>query len=433
VSTEVVDATVSSSEPVRAGSSARRDMLRRRARLISTELQSAARASRLAQTQANRVFGGSGLARGLPLGVLARLPLSFFALALLPAIVIVAYLSVLAAPQYSSEARFTVRLGERSQLDTVASLTGLGSLTQIQDSSVVTDYIQSRALVEELERRIGLRAMFQRDDIDVVSRLWGDTMEDLVRYWRWHVRAGIEMPSGIIHFEVRAFSPEDARRIAALVVELSENLVNTMSARARRDLVDTAEAEVRRAEARLRAARATLREIRDDEGLIDPRRQAEGINTLIGTLRADRARLEQEISSLTRTLSPQAPQIGILRERLRAANESIATLEATLTDRRGGGAPQRTIARALTRFDEAETERQVAERQYTTAAAALERARVTAERQRTYLATFVTPVPAQESIYPRRFWYSVGGVIAAVLFWAAVMGIGGLLRRRVTT
>jgi capsular polysaccharide transport system permease protein len=431
VTTEVVDTTATGQEPAQTGDMARRELLRRRARLVSTELQAAARATRLAQTQATRVFGGTGT-RGVPLGVLGRLPLSFLLLAVLPAIVLVAYFAVLASPQYSSEARFTVRLGERSTIDSITALSLLGPVTQIQDSSVITDYVKSRALVEELDRELNLRAMFQREGIDPVSRLWGDTIEDLVRYWRWQVRANIEMPSGIIHVEVRAFSPEDARRIAAMVVERSEALVNAMSARARRDLVDTAEAEVRRAEERLRAARLVIRDLRDEEGLIDPRRQAEGINTLIGTVRADRARIDQEIATLTRTLSPQAPQIAILRERQRAANEEIARLEALLTERSGTGG-QRTIARALSRFDEAETERQVAERQYTTAAAALERARVTAERQRTYLAAFVTPVPAQESIYPRRFWYSLGGVAAALVFWVAAMGLGGLVRRRVMT
>jgi capsular polysaccharide transport system permease protein len=193
-----------------------------------------------------------------------------------------------------------------------------------------------------------------------------------------------------------------------------------MSARAQRDLLAHSEAEVRRAEQRLRQALAALRDLRNAEGILDPRLQGEGINRMIEQIRFDRIKMEQELSTIVRTLSEQAPQVQILRSRIQAANEQIALLEGQLTTSKTG---DRTISRAISRFDELELERQLAEKQYTAAAAALERARISAEQQKVYLSTFVRPVLATEATYPKRFWYSVIAVLACFFAWLIVMTI----------
>ena len=51
-------------------------------------------------------------------------------------------------------------------------------------------------------------------------------------------------------------------------------------------------------------------------------------------------------------------------------------------------------------------------------AAALERARVNAEGKNVYLATFVSPVLPRTSTYPKRFLFSLLGIAAAALLYA---------------
>ena len=79
---------------------------------------------------------------------------------------------------------------------------------------------------------------------------------------------------------MRAFNPQDALLITATVVTLGEELINKLSVRAQNDLIEQAEHEVTRAE-RLRRARSALRILRNQEGILDPRGQAEEINRLI--------------------------------------------------------------------------------------------------------------------------------------------------------
>ena len=301
-------------------------------------------------------------------------------------------------------------------------------MQQAQDSFIVADYINSRAIVDKLEARVGLRELYSHSDIDYISRFnKSKPIESLERYWRWKVSTSIENPSGIVTVDVRAFSPQDAFNIANAVVALSEAEVNELNARAERDLVAQAEREVKRWEKRMRQARDALRDFRNSTGVIDPRAQADSINTLIDQIKSDRIKMEQELSVVSKSLTNQAPQIKDLKSRIQAANDQIEKLRAKLTTRnpsKGG----ETISRMLIKYDRLELARKVVEKQYTSALAALEGARVSAERRRLYLNAFVKPTLPQEPSEPKRFWYSLASTVVFFTLWMIFVAIWQQLR-----
>jgi capsular polysaccharide transport system permease protein len=352
---------------------------------------------------------------------------------LVPAILVIGYIGFGMSSQYMSEARFAARGGEQISADPIAAVTGLASFTQAQDSLIVVNYVKSRAIVEELERMIGLRKMFARSDIDWLSRFdESDPIEDLVKYWRWKITTTVESPSGIITIQVRAFSPEDTLTIANAVVSSSERLVNSMSTRATRDAIAETQSELVRAEGRLSEVRLALRDLRNAQSTLNPRRTAEGINKLIGELRLERARLEDDANAAKRSqVNEGAPQMQLLRIRIQVIADQIADLERQLTSTTDT-ASTTTVSGKITRFDELELERQISEKQYTLATEAFERARINAERQRVYLTAFVTPLLPQDVAWPRhRFWLSLAGLAAvAALYWIGSFAAVTLIGRR---
>jgi capsular polysaccharide transport system permease protein len=352
---------------------------------------------------------------------------------LMPAILVVGYVGFGMSSQYASEARFAVRGGEQISADPISTLTGLSSFTQAQDSLIVVSYVKSRAIVEELERTIGLREMFSGRDIDWLSRFdENDPIEDLVKYWRWKIKTSIESPSGIIAVQVSAFSPEDALKIANAVVSASERLVNSMSTRATQDAMEQAKSELDRAERRLGDVGSALRELRNAQSTLDPRRTAEGINQLIGELRLERARLEDDANSATRIqVTEGAPQMQLLRIRIQVIGDQIADLERQLTST-NETASTKAVSGKITRFDELELERQIAEKQYTLATEAFERARINAERQKVYLTSFVIPLLPHDVAWPKnRFWLCLAGFAAiAALYRIVSLVATPLLGRR---
>jgi capsular polysaccharide transport system permease protein len=409
-----------------------------RAAIASEELRRSARAVRLASARtvsrtswdiaariASQTFSPIRRSRSGLYG--------FLALFAAPAVFAVVYFSLIASSHYTSEARFAVRGGARPPIDTISALTGLASFTQVQDSLIVVNYVKSQALVEALDRELDLRAIFGRDGIDWISRFnAGDPIEDLVKYWQWHIKMSIEAPSGIVTMQVTAFSPEEALKIANATVDLSELLVNGLSARARQDAVTEAEAELARAETRLTNARVTMRDLRNQQSTLDPKRTAEGIGRLISELRLEKIRLEQELTaSKLGDVSESAPQVQIMRTRVGVIGEQITGLEQLLTSK--DDTEPGTIAGKMTRFDESDLEQQIAEKQYTLAAAALERARVNAEGKNVYLATFVHPVLPRNSTYPKRVLFSLLGIAASALLYAIGMALWRTALRKLAT
>jgi capsular polysaccharide transport system permease protein len=396
----------------------------KRALVISDELRKAARAIRSTKSKAVidwTHIGDATLGYRQFSSIRGRWPEAAVVIFgfLLPALLVVAYIGVGMSSQYMSEARFAVRGGERVSVDPVSALTGLASFTQAQDSLIVVNYVKSRAVVEDLERTIDLRKMFSRRDIDWLSRFNEKApIEDLVKYWRWKIETTVESPSGIITIQVRAFSPEDALKIANAVVSLSEQLINTISSRARRDAMDEAESELAQAEKRLGDVRVALHDLRDAQSTLDPRRTAEGINKLVGELRLERARLEEEANSARRSqVTEGAPQMQLLRTRIQVVGDQIAALEGQLTSADKSETP---VSVKITRFDELELERQIAEKQYTLALAAFERARANAAHQKVYLMTFVSPLLPQDVAWPKRFWLSLAGLATVAALYSII-------------
>ncbi len=409
-----------------------------RAAIASEELRRSARSVRLANGKAvsriswaitarfaYRTFNPIRRSRSDLFGFLA-----FFAA---PATLAVIYFSLIASSHYTSEARFAVRNGSRPSMDTISALTGLSSFTQVQDSLIVVNYVKSQALVEALDRQLNLRAIYGRHGIDWVSRFNSDDpIEDLVKYWQWQIKTSIESPSGIVTMQVSAFSPEEALKIANATVDLSERLVDGLSARARQDAVTEAEAELGRAETRLTKALVTMRDLRNQQSTLDPQHTAEGIGALISELRLEKIHLEQELTASKRgDVSDSAPQVQIMRTRVEVIGEQITGLEKLLTSR--DDTETGTIAAKMTRFDAFELEQQIAEKQYTQAAAALERARVNAEGKNVYLATFVHPVLPQTSHFPKRFLFSLLGIAAAAVLYAIGMALWRAALRKLAT
>ncbi len=354
------------------------------------------------------------------------LAISFLAIFVVPTLLAALYFTLIAADRYVSEARFAVRSGDRSALDVLAGGTDLGRMAQGQDTLIVTEYIKSRALVEEIQKSLDLRAIYTRDSADFLSRVAQDaSIEDLVAYWRWRVKTSVEMPSGIITLQIVAFTPEDAQKLAEAVVERSELLVNQMSERARRDELLQAEAEFARAEEKLKEIYAAMRDLRNKEGVLDPTMTAEALTALLTELRKSRLKLEGDLIVARESMSEDSPVVRQLKAKIAAIDEQIAQISAQLT---AAGGDAEALSDTIGAFEEMELRRQVAQDQYAAAALALENARVAADRQRIYLSTFVQPDLAEDALYPLRFWYTFGTGMVLLIAWLAIAGLARFAR-----
>jgi capsular polysaccharide transport system permease protein len=353
---------------------------------------------------------------------------SFVLIGFLPFLAAVTYFGFIASSQFVTEAKFTVQGGATPAVDELSALSGLPSTNVLQDTQVVANYIQSRALVDALQNRLDLRHIYSGPDIDPLSRFNPNRpVERLVEYWQGHSDVSIQLPSGIVTVTVRAFSAQDAYEILRTVMSLSEALVNDINKRIIRDNVQSSIEEFNRASVRLSKVRISLEEVRNREGLLDVKQSGKAIGDLIAGLQKEMLRLRQDYDIQKKYLAPGAHQLKVTDSRLKSIGHQIEELEAKLTHT-APTADEHLLSRSMTRFSELELERRLAEKQYATAAAALELARANAERQQIYIQTFVRPLVPQEARYPKRTLAIIIASVCAFGAWAIVWGLASVAR-----
>lgn len=395
-----------------------------RAGLVSQSLREAARSARTPRARWAPFRSVHLPARR---GFAFWLIVSFIAVVVLPVLGSGAYLALFSSDQYASEVRFAVRGGERSPLDALSGVLGAAGSEYFQDSLIVTSYLRGRQAIEDINKTVDLRQAFSRPEADFLSRFDPkDSIEELVWYWRWRTDISIDTLSGVITVIVRAFTQQDALDIANQVIAVSEQLVNDLSERSRRDALKQAQAELARAEATLQDKIRSMRDLRNTEGVLDADKTAEAMIKMLAEMRLERLRLEQEYAVQVRTIAPATPHLRVLAARIASMKEQIERLEGQMT--RSGVQNAPALADAMGQFDRQKLERDIAQKQYVAAASAFERARVQLETQQLYLATFLKPVLAQEALYPKRWWIWSIIILGALALWGAGVGIAVLVR-----
>jgi capsular polysaccharide transport system permease protein len=347
--------------------------------------------------------------------------LSFVLLVVAPSLLSVIYWVFIASDQYVAETRFSVRAAQVDRgHDNVASLLsslGSGNAPSLagQEPYMVTSYIRSRAIVEDLSRTLDLQRIFRRPEADFWARLKRNaSAEELTSYWNGMITTYVDAQSGIVTVEVRAFRPEDALAVSQGIIQVSERLVNDVSSRARNDAMRRAEVEVRRYEAAVRQALLDLRKYRDTEGFIDPVSAATSTSQLLMQAMAEKIQIQNDFFVASKAMSSDAPAIQMLKSRLENLDTQIEELKSKLT----GNSPEgRTVAASLVKFEELELKRIFAEKLYTMAQDALERARLRAEQQNVYVSVFVQPSLPQDASYPERLNFSLLIPIGLLVFW----------------
>lgn len=343
--------------------------------------------------------------------------LFFFLVVIVPTIIGGIYFTTFASSQYVSEFRFSVRPNSGSASGSSSSG---DAMLVMSNSYIVSDYIESRDAVLALDKLVGLRQIYSSDSIDRLSRLNPDaSVESLINYWKSRIHTSYDLTTGINIVEVSAFTPEAAQKIADALKGLAEKLVNDISDAARKSQMEFARTELARAEQRLKEVRRQESQLRTDQKTIDARKEADGRLELNLKLRGELATLQSHYDSLTTTMDPKSPRLTVLRNQIAATKDQIAKLQPSTTD---GSAAADALGNAIntaaiSRFDEIQTDLEIASKLYESSLTNYEAARAQANSNQIYLATYVQPSLPETASYPRVFFNTFVMFLTACGLW----------------
>ena len=356
------------------------------------------------------------------------LPISAAVGILVPVLVAAFYYFAIAADRYVSEARFAVRSNEAQMADALGMITGLPASTVVSDSYIVSDYIKSREMVAELEKRLPLRTIYSDPAADFLYRLDPEaSREGLVSYWENRLDVFYNSTKNTIAVEVEAFRPEDAEKLATEIVAITRELVNTLSAQARADAVQFAASELARAELRVRAARQAMLDFRVDHNDFDPTVTATATLGIVASLESERSRLKSQTASVAGYLAADAPQMQVLNAKIAAIEAEIARVQGQIShgdaSTTTGGADAPALASLVGDYQGVLLDQEFAEKSYAAAQASVERARADADRTQSFLAIYMNPAAAEEPARPRR----ILGILIVLTFAAVIWAVSALI------
>ena len=362
---------------------------------------------------------------------------SFFLFVAAPTALSWWYMTERAMDRYVSTASFSVS-SEQGQspfelLGGVVNMATLGS----SDTSILYDFIQSQELVELIDARADLRALWAKGDPvrdPVFAYHPPGTIEDLVSYWNRMVSIYNDTATGIMDLKVQAFAPRDAQLLAELIYEESSDMINRLSDIAQEDATRVARIELDAAVEQLKEAREAVTLFRNRHQIVDPRADLQSQMGILNSLQSQLATTTIDLDLLRETTAESDPRIVQAEQRIAAIEQRIGEERAKFGIGTGDaelGAQASAFADLVGEYERLTVELEYDSRTYAAAYTTFETALSDSRRQKRYIAAHVRPTLAERAIYPRAEVIVPLVALFSFLTWTLlVLGIYALKDRR---
>ena len=338
-----------------------------------------------------------------------------------PTVLAMFYFGLLASDVYISESRYVVRSPEKPQKAGLGMLLGsAGFSAASEEVRAAQGFIASRDALRAINGDNFARSAWENENVSFFNRFnplgWSGSFEDLYQFYNGKVDAAYDSETGITVLTVRAFSPGDAQKINARLLENAEKLVNQLNDRGRRDLVRYAEQEVADAKSQASEAAQDLAAYRNRKGVIDPERQATVQLQMVSKLQDELIGARMQLLQLSKAAN-QNPQIPLLKVRIAGLQQAIKEELGQVAGNNG------SLSATAVEYQRLQVQREFADQQLGLSLAALQDARNEARRQGAYVERVAQPSLPDDALEPRR----TRGILATLVISLVAWGIATML------
>jgi capsular polysaccharide transport system permease protein len=346
-----------------------------------------------------------------------RLGPLFIVTIFIPTLLATLYYGLFASDIYISESRFVVRSPEKPAATGLGVLLKSAGFTNANDEVYAArDYVLSRDALMALNRGGMVTHAYGDGSISIFDRFnplgIAGSFEDLFQYYQKKVKVQHDTSSSITTLAVSAYTPRDAQRMNERLLEMAEATVNRLNVRGRKDLIQFAQTEVADAANKARQAASALSTYRNQEGVLDPEKQATVQVQMISKLQDELIAARTELLQL-RSVAPENPQIPVLETRISGLARQI---DGELGKVAGG---RNSLAITAARYQRLALDSQIADKQLASALTSLEEARNEARRKQAYVERIVQPNLPDDPLEPRRW----RGILATLALGLIAWGI----------
>jgi len=341
---------------------------------------------------------------------------------ILPSILVGFYMAVIATPAYQSSYQITYQSYQPST--TLASnlrqtTFGATSNSTIDYGTLISLYISSSQLAEQIDKQMNLRHYYSSRHIDWFSRLQPNaTQAQLLKYWNSTVQAS-EGFGGYITVTVTGYDPQFTLALSQNIFNAANEMMAKLTADADAVEVQAATRELLQANVQLQDANDKLTSFRNAHGDFDVNSMASELDTIIGSLESQVANLRAQLVQAQANMQPNASQIVQLKLQISGLESQIDTEAQRLAAQDNNA----SYSNLVTQYQSLLSNQALASTDYSAAQQGLIVAQAQAAQKQNYVVAFVPPYLPDKPNEPRPFY----DMFVTLLGCICVYGIGNLV------
>jgi len=244
------------------------------------------------------------------------------------------YFMFIKSELYESKTALIVRdMGQPSAASSLGlSLLGMGNSSQLQDSMIVEEYLQSLDMYKQVDKKFSLTKHYESDAVDFVERLPKDaTTEQILKMYNKHLIIFYDETAGILHISFLHVDPKKAQEILEFLVKRVDYQINEFNRKKAEKQLRFVENEYKKAKAKFDAASLAVQEYQNKHLILDPTAEATSKSTIIAELEAKLSQKKLEYATKKRYLNDGNFELISLKNQIKEIKKSIKNAKEKLT------------------------------------------------------------------------------------------------------
>ncbi len=212
------------------------------------------------------------------------------------------------------------------------SLLGMGSGSQLQDSMILKEYIESLDMFLILDKKFKLIQHYKSDALDFIERLRDDaTMEKALKFYNTRVLVNYDETSSIIHISFLHTNPKKAKEVLEFILTQVEEKINRLNKIKAQKQLNFILNEYKKNKKKMEEATTRLETFQNSHQLLDPSIDATSSNSIIAGLQEKLTQKKIEFKTKSSYLNADNYELSALKAEIAELINSIAQKKGTLS------------------------------------------------------------------------------------------------------
>ena len=304
------------------------------------------------------------------------------------------------------------------------SLLGMGSSSQVQDSMIVKEYLQSLDMFKEVDGKFLLSKHYKSTSIDFIERLSKNaTTEEILDMYNKHLVILYDETAGILHISFLHVNPKKAHDILQFLVNRVDFQINEFNRRKAEKQLRFVENEYKKAKAKFDAASLAVENYQNDHLILDPTVEATSKSSIIAELELKLSQKQLEYATKKRYLNDGNFELISLKNQIKEIKRSIKKAKEKLT-----GHEKNRLNKVLFAYEQLKMQLEFATEVYKNALLQLETTKIEVAKNDKTLSIISKPDLPDGYTYPNKPRIFITILIIILLIYGIVTMLGSIIR-----